>query len=79
MKTCGIIKIVTHHTPRDLCCLHIHLDATFSQHKKNHLNIIHNDMELKTFDSWSIMSTIASKVFRSTFLINNILDLQHFL
>lgn len=35
MKTYGIIKSTTHHAPQDLCCLHVNIGVTFTQHKKN--------------------------------------------
>jgi hypothetical protein len=33
MRTCKIIRIMTHYTPHDL---HIDLDATFIKNKKTH-------------------------------------------
>jgi hypothetical protein len=43
MNAYGIIKSVTHHAIQDLCCLCFDVGIIFVQHKKNPMNLIHND------------------------------------
>lgn len=54
MKTCEIIRRVTHHIPHDLHCLHFNLGTILIQHKND-------DLEPKPFDLQLVIWGVASK------------------